>query len=360
MTSRRWLYLLSLVGLLCLAPGGAWGQQKGEDEDLAFWGDTRRRQAAAAAQVVGARDPYLTLALRITGKRYAIWNEREFAFDWAPALDPVWLKRIQDKSFVPDLSKRALITEIKESEWAYRTIARDALIKSFNTPDDVFRDAAGEYAKVKWEQLDTHPDFYRGKVVGIEGKLRKLVKDPAPADISPPIEHVYQAWIETPTNPRPVIVLFSVLPPELKPHENTILEEPRAVSCVGYFIMRLKYLKADGKEEVITPLLIGQTIEPGPPEVKEERGITVPMRVFLILGSIFLVVLVLMLALGRWYKSEDRRIMERVEQLRAAQAAEAMEGDLFQDEPLEGVDGASEGNGPFKDENPPDGSAPTP
>jgi len=320
----------------CLIPFHAVGQtkdkDKAEERHFAFWENNQRRQAAAAAQVVLAQDPFLTLALRFNGKRYAVWTELEFFSDRALPLDAAWLSKIRDDTIPPDLSKRELITDIKASEWAYRTIYRDALLKAFSTPEDIFNASAREFASVKWDQLMTNPGFYRGKVVGIEGKLRKLVLMDAPADIRPPVEHVYEAWIQTPDNPRPIICVFSNLPEELKPYENTLLKEPIPVSFTGYFIMRYKYLHK--KEEVVTPMLIGQTITPGPPEVKEEEsGFTVPLGVFLALGGIFLVVLTTMIVLNRWYKREDAKIMTRVNELRAAQAEAMLDGDMFRDEP---------------------------
>lgn len=341
MKSTRPILLLCLLAFLYPRPAGAQEKSKVLDADLEFWGKSERMKAGSAAMLVTARDPFLIAALRINGLRFGVWEEREFVLDKAPPLDADWLGFIRDDSFPPDFSKRDNLAEVKRSEWAYRTVLRDALRKSFETPADVYRKSV-EFPFVKWEQLMTNPGFYRGKLVSIEGKLRKLI--PVRSDgssLPPPLVTVYEAWIETPTNPRPVLCLVTAIPEELKRHENTILEKPQPVTFVGYFIMRYKFLKNEtSKEEVITPMLIGQTLEVDVDPPREEAPPPIPAYVFIWLGIIFVVVVVLIGILGRLYRHGDRKILARVKELRAGQGAEMMEGTIFQDEPLPGSDAA--------------------
>ncbi|MFO0966880.1 MAG: hypothetical protein U0793_15005 [Gemmataceae bacterium] len=323
--------LACLIVSASTAPSGA---QDKADPDLAFWADAQRQQAAAAAQVIIARDPILAAALRIEGKRLNVWNEPEFEEENALALDPRWLPFIRDDTRPPDLTKRELVTDIKKSEWAYRRIYHDALVKAFQTPPDVFHKSAGDNKGVTWEQLMNNPAFYRGKVVSIRGELRKLTVLPAPESLRTNFEYVYEAWIKTPGKGLPILAVFTVLPDKFKDFRNKDLDQAEPVEFEGYFIMRYKYTKRND-EEAITPFLIGQTLRPGVAPA-EPSGWTVPLTVIFILGAIFVVVVALMVGLRWWYGIEDRRIMAKINEVRAARSQEA-ENELLRDDPAGGL-----------------------
>lgn len=317
-----------LTLLLLFMPTVAQAQAP-EDRELEFWGNLQRQRAAAAAQMIGIQQPVIIAAMRLEGRRLNVWDENELLADEALTLNPDWLGEIRDDTGPPDFRKVDLVSEIKKSEWAYRVIYRDALQKAFDAPKELLDRAAAKNAEVKVSRMMNNPAAYRGKVVRIEGNILKIIVMDPPKDM--PMAKIYEAWIQTPGEERPLVAVFSILPAALKPYENEVVKGVTIpAKFQGFFIMRYQYPKTP-EDKSILPLLIGQTIEPETPiEDKKSSGFSVPVYVFWIVGGIFVTVMVIVFALNRFYKMGDRKVMERVAQVRAARALE-VEDTLFRD-----------------------------
>src|SRR5688572_22300730 len=96
--------------LIAIFVNGAAAQELPKDPGADFWGDTRRQQAAAAAQMIGIQDPFAIAAMRIEGSRWLVWPELPFTEEDL-ALDPIWLEHIRDDVGPPDFRKRELVTQ---------------------------------------------------------------------------------------------------------------------------------------------------------------------------------------------------------------------------------------------------------
>ncbi len=110
--------------------------------------------------------------------------------------------------------------------------------------------------QVEFASLHEHPEQYRGQLLEIEGTLWKLslLAPGAPTRSS---QEVYEAWLYTPdADNHPTRVLFTDLPPTLKPGER--LNQP--VQCAGYFIKRYGYKTPRGTH--VAPLFVARTLTP--------------------------------------------------------------------------------------------------
>src|SRR5207249_7587264 len=103
-----------------------------------------------------------------------------------------------------------------------------------------------------WEQ----PGDYRGQVIHIEGRLKRLRKFDAPRlAAAEGIACVYEGWVFSEEYfSNPFCVLVTELPRGLEPAEK--LEHQ--VAFDGYFFKRYRYRAGDGLREA--PLLIGRTL----------------------------------------------------------------------------------------------------
>lgn len=352
----------SCLLLFCLLflPGFLYGQDK--DDSLKFWSDYDRLQAAVVADLVAVQDPFMAAAMFL---------EVQALFDdpgnlaRAPVLNPFWLSQVRDGMAPPDLSRRDFLTDIPLHEWAYRTIFREALVKSFNTDQKILVDAGRANPRVEIADLLDDPDHFRGKILTLRGKLHVLKPFPAPASLWP-IENVHDALIELDGKGGLATIVFSILPEELAPHANKVLAEPVPISFTGFFLLNAKDPhkgKGKDKSDIIRPLLVGQTIashiEPTPAATGD--GWTVPLRVAMIVGGIIFVVIVTMILLTRWYRRGDQMLLDKVNQLRKARI-EAPDADnplrdhpldLSQDQPASPERNGSPGNTPQVGDKPP-------
>src|SRR5207253_130424 len=96
---RAWC---SALGLALVA--GALGIRVSaqESKNDVFWEVRQRQQIGAAAQMVLAGNPLVTLVLRAEGLRWKVWWKPEYISDAAPALNPDWLDLVRDGTPMPN------------------------------------------------------------------------------------------------------------------------------------------------------------------------------------------------------------------------------------------------------------------
>jgi hypothetical protein len=171
--------------------------------------------------------------------------------------------------------------------------------------------------------LFEEPAKYRGQLITIKGRLRRLLRfDPTPLGAKEGLHDLYEGWLYadgTFTNPFGIIT--SEIGPGLKPGEKL----DREVTFTGYFFKRYRYKAGDGWRD--SPLLIGRTIkvasgvsDSSPPNLL--GSVYMPL-IFGILGT------TLLLALGlAWYlRRGDQRVRARLRELRGEQASKQITPD---------------------------------
>lgn len=148
-----------------------------------------------------------------------------------------------------------------------------------------------------FEGLMGNPDYYRGRVVSLRGRLRRCTRGRIGAgDLA---SDVWEAWIVAPDSRNtPYLVYVLELPAGMPTGES--LDE--LVQFSGVFVRRFAYASVGG--EAISPLLMARTIEQAPAPLAPVR-ITQEMQwsTLIFVGGIGAV----LLGAGGWYLLSDRR-----------------------------------------------------
>ena len=154
-----------------------------------------------------------------------------------------------------------------------------------------------------WEQ----PGDFRGQVIHVEGRLKRLRQFDAPRPAAAEgVRVVYEGWVfaeEYFSNP--FCVLFTELPPGLRPAEKMEYH----VAFDGYFFKRYRYQAGDGLREA--PLLIGHTLKllDAP---AADSSLPMSQQFLLLLVGFAVVVILLLVGTGWWMRRGDRRVQERL------------------------------------------------
>jgi hypothetical protein len=195
----------------------------------------------------------------------------------------------------------------------------DALVTAHYTSSEAFANSARR--DVTFAHLFEQPHVYRGQVVHMEGRLKRLRHFEAPRFTwSQDVRDLYEGWIFDPKvyGANPTCVVFTDLPQGLKIGE----EIQERVSFDGYFFKRYRYQAGDGWRD--SPLLIGHTVVvPGPVNpASEDRGadsqgfiaslLALLSHPAVLLFSVFGLTAVLVVGLTWWYKRGDRQVRSRL------------------------------------------------
>ena len=254
-------FLLALLAISVASP--VHGQERVQqrelsDADAKFWDDPAIGPAAAAAQMVIARDPFTIAAMRAKGLDNFVWRELAFTGDTAPPLDKNLLNEVKDGKLFPKVSGQVPKNEVPKDVMATYQLFNQMLINGFEMPLDAFKKSAEENAYITYSHLITPrgASRYRGEVVRVQGRMTKLRKyDATEAAKGHGFKFMYEAWIFGPTpGANPFCVFFPILPAGLEPAEKM----DRKVTFYGYFLTNFKYDAGGGRRE--TPLLVGPTV----------------------------------------------------------------------------------------------------
>jgi hypothetical protein len=313
-------------------PNKAAVKQAKASDPLEFWFDPRRAQPAAAAELILAQNPYTILELRYWSRKKLVWAEPEFASEEAPPLDPEWLGdvRQRDRQPMPNLVGRAP-DEIPKAYRSFINLYNEALVHAFWTPADVFAKSAKENEHVTFAHMYTQTDKYRGKVIHLEGQLRRVRKyDNVPQGARDKgVLELYEGWIQLPTlKSHPVCVVFPILPDGLKPAEHM----NRWVAFDGYLIYLYRY-RSGKDQDLNTPLLIGPTVRMEAEAPAAERPLLSPTLIYVFVGFVAAVVMVVV-GLSWWFRRGDQRVRDHLARMRAQRTVEMLDDDR-----------AGEGNG---------------
>ncbi len=158
--------------------------------------------------------------------------------------------------------------------------------------------ASGATRDVTFEGLMGNPDYYRGRLVTLSGRLKRCLQGQFGSGETS--QEVWEAWIVPPdSRGTPYLVYCLEVPPGMPTGEK--LDEPVLVH--GCFVRRFAYASIGG--EAITPMVVGLQLEWAPAPLRGDERITEEMRwSTVVLALIFTVAL---LGTGVWYWLSDRR-----------------------------------------------------
>lgn len=213
---------------------------------------------------------------------------------------------------------RPLPNGLEESERDAREALAyyEAVIKSRERPARVFLDAA--LPNVTFAHLFNEPARYRGEVVRLEGRLRRVRRfDPMLMVSQAGVKDLYEAWLllspydQTGVG-NPACLVCAALPKGIPVAEQ--LKDDIDVAFVGYFFKRYRYKPADAQkasEFRDAPLLIGHLV-PLRAAPRQEKpgwaGSLLPAFFAVIIGT-----LTLIFGLAWAFRRADQRVRTRLD-----------------------------------------------
>jgi hypothetical protein len=285
-----------------------------------FWFDRRRTAAAGAAQVVGASDPFLAAAMRLHGGQMLVWDEPVPTL--APPLPAAWLDAVRDEKPFLKVGERApdelWLPQYRDGHQEYLAYCQ-AVILSAQLPADAFAKSAAENPGLSFSALYNEPARHRGKVVHLEGRLKRVESRDAPLRAERQgVKGTYEGWIFLDRPGPPVVVIFTDLPPNFKLGDYA--QAPR-VTFDGYFFKKYRYRSGekDSKgnfKDMVTLLLIGPTLVQ-PARTPRTAPVASPLRGPVLYGVIGFVgfTIALLVIVSLWYRRNDRQIRARLQAL---------------------------------------------
>jgi hypothetical protein len=251
------------------------------------------------ASLAGDQKGWTELALFEAGDKFNCWT----LIDTLKVrhLPGDLLLRVRDERPIPKPQENDLELD------AYYTM----LIWAGETAESALQKAARR--DVTYRHLFEEPKKYRGEVVFLRGKLKRLIRYDAPQHLREAgFPDLYEGWIfDEVYGANPFCVLFTELPRDVPVGEKLDLE----VSFAGYFYKKYRYRAGDNfkaNERRDAPLLIGRTLvrlTPAAPAGEEEnwgKGL-VPLFLGLIIATAGFV-----LVLALWFRHNDRRVQRRL------------------------------------------------
>jgi hypothetical protein len=158
--------------------------------------------------------------------------------------------------------------------------------------------------------LFEEPGKYRGVLIHVEGRLRRVRRFDAPKFIEAAhgIKVLYEGWLFEPdiygANPR--CVIFTNLPPTIMVGEDT----DHRVAFDGYFFKRYRYKAGDGWRDA--PLFIAPTLAPLSSSSPTSNSAFSAGTLATSFVGLIVVTAATAAALGWWYRRGDRQVQARL------------------------------------------------
>jgi hypothetical protein len=222
----------------------------------------------------------------------------------APVVNPAVLAGVEDK---------APVRSAEENHYEF-TAYNYLLELAHGTPVEAFARSARR--DLTFAHFFEEPGKYRGEVVHVEGRLRRLRRFDAPRLAwTSGIRHVYEGWIFDPEiyAANPVCLIFTELPPGWKVEER--IDPPLPVAFDGYFFKRYRYKAADTWRDA--PLLIGRAPVARPLAEAPEWSVPYSNAFVMTFLLVLAITLGLAVGLGLWYRQSDKRVRARLKVLTA-------------------------------------------
>jgi hypothetical protein len=267
------------------------------------------------------------------GNRFNIWTLRDTTqIEKIPRID---LDRVKDGQGIPKLD-----SDDRELDAYFGMV-----IAASRTPEKVLEE--GALKDISYANLFDTPKDFRGEVVQVIGKLKRIRKFPAGALLKDAgIPFLYEGWIFDPgIGANPFCVVFSELPKGSKVAES--MEIP--VQFTGYFYKKYRYVPAEqaaGKPNMRreAPLLIGRTfVATGEGKIvdpeKDDPGWWIREFLPYFVGGVVVMVTTGFIIL-LWFRRGDAAVRKR---LRALEPRELI---LPEPEPAGQITGGNPGTNP--------------
>jgi hypothetical protein len=261
----------------------------------------------------------------------------------APSVRP-FLINVKDEKRIPTRDKNPL------EFWGYS----ETIILASKTPQKVLRNSAHSNRYVTFAHLLNDPKRYRGRVIPLEGRLKRLRR----LDVDEfmkvrGVKTLYEGWIFGVTyKSTPWCVVFTDLPAGIKVGEDVEYQ----VKFYGYFFKKYRYRASD--TDYYTPLLVGRTIE-----LKNKtasKGLAGTFSDSFVVGITALIggTAVLVVGLAWWFRRGDRRLRTRLADVHGQPVLEPASGETV---PTSGssleVDGTARNTAPPGAPDPAGGAA---
>jgi hypothetical protein len=172
--------------------------------------------------------------------------------------------------------------------------------------------------EVTFGDMFNEPKKHRGQVVHFEGRLHRVRRTDAPAMArARGVDHLYEGWLfDARYGLNPVCLVFTELPPGIPVAEKM----DRTVAFDGYFFKKYRYHSSDSKPGYAreTPLVIGRSpvlVGAGTASGPTTPGWSAPLLIAFLV--VLLVTAVVAIGLQLWFRRGDRKVSERLAQVRA-------------------------------------------
>jgi hypothetical protein len=196
-----------------------------------------------------------------------------------------------------------------------------ALVNARDTAPELFAKEAreDENRTITYAQLFREPELYRGKVIHMAGRLKRIRRENAPQLAQQKgVKYIYEAWVFTETlKSNPVSVLFLHLPEGL-PVEESMSQN---VSFDGYFFKKYLYKSGDGWRQTL--LFVAPTLNiVGPIQAPAEVGSILPQYVVYVIAGLIAGTVVLVVGLSLFFRRSDQKLRRRLAEVQAARAVD--------------------------------------
>ncbi|WP_417380946.1 hypothetical protein [Gimesia sp.] len=163
--------------------------------------------------------------------------------------------------------------------------------------------------------LFKNSDRYKGRLVTLTGRVRKLIHYPAADDNQYGMKTLYEAWLFTDDSQQnPTVIICTEVPPALKeglPEGSDVIDH---VTVTGYLFKMYVYNAQDTSR--VAPLILAKQLEWNP-KTADERG----SRLFSQILAGTLIVLMAGIAIAIWKATQrDKKFRERRLQKKQDQA----------------------------------------
>ena len=180
-------------------------------------------------------------------------------------------------------------------------------------------------ADLTFVHLFEKPANYRGQLVTLKGRLRRLLRfDPPALAAKEGVPDLYEGWLYTGgafTNP------FCILASEKGTGLSTGEKIDREVTFTGYFFKRYRYKAGDGWRD--SPLLIGRRIEPSTDASAQPAPALLESAYMPVIFTLLTATLILALGLAWRLLAGDRKVRAQLQQIRDEQKGKELGPNQF-------------------------------
>jgi hypothetical protein len=164
---------------------------------------------------------------------------------------------------------------------------------------------------IAFAHLFEEPAKYRGSLVYLEGRLRRLRRfDPPALAAKEGVPALYEGWLFTAGSfSNPFCVVVSEIGPGISLGERSDDE----VAFTGYFFKKYRYKAGDGWRDA--PLLIGRSLVLIDPDSATSSAPTGSVYLYVIVGTIATTV-ALAVGLIWWFRLSDRQVRAKLQSIR--------------------------------------------